>query len=110
MFGLPSEAEMSYELFLDQVRPEDRPRVDAAVRQALDPSGDGDYGSEYRTVQQENDEPQWVAMKGKTLFTMIEGQIQPVRMIGTAIDITERSEEPTSEFQSLRRISYAALR
>src|SRR3546814_20619395 len=29
-------------------------------------------------------------MKGKTLFTMIEGQIQPVRMIGTAIDITER--------------------
>src|SRR3546814_6408002 len=34
MFGLPPKTEMSYQLFLDQIHPDDQARVDAAVRRS----------------------------------------------------------------------------
>jgi PAS domain-containing protein len=39
LFGLPPDAEVSYDVFLAALHPDDRTRTDAAVQHALDPGG-----------------------------------------------------------------------
>jgi PAS domain S-box-containing protein len=89
IFGAPSEAEMSYELFLSMVHPEDRERVHQAVQSSLDPSSKGNYKIEYRTLTLEDGIEHWVAIDGQTFFNDMG---QTVRFIGTALDITERKQ------------------
>ncbi|HZC19159.1 MAG TPA: PAS domain S-box protein, partial [Rubrobacteraceae bacterium] len=50
MFGLPTEAEVDYEVFLAGLHPEDWERTDRVVQRALDPSSGGGFDIEYRTV------------------------------------------------------------
>ncbi|TSC27333.1 PAS domain-containing protein [Corallococcus sp. Z5C101001] len=86
LFGLPPEAEASYELFLAGLHPEDRDAVQRAVALSWDPTGRGDYDVAYRTVGLKDGVERWVRATGRTLFE--EGR--PVRFVGTVQDITAR--------------------
>lgn len=88
IFGLPLDAELKYEDFLERVHPEDAARVDGMVRAVLDPAGSGDYELEYRIVRP-NHEVRWVAAKGKAFFRQETGQRLPHRFLGTLLDRTE---------------------
>jgi PAS domain S-box-containing protein len=48
LYGVPPELEMTYDRFLELVHPEDRARVDAALRQAV--ATKGDYNVEKRII------------------------------------------------------------
>src|SRR5918997_3669684 len=87
IFGLPPEAEVDYEVFLERVHPDDRERTDRAVQRALDPESGGGYNVEYRTVGLQDGEVRWVASRGKAFF---DEAGKAVRFIGTVLDITER--------------------
>ena len=91
LFGLLSDAPVSYDLFLAGLHPEDREVTHAANQQALDPTGSGAYDIEYRTVGLEDGITRWIAAKGKCYFE----NGQAVRYIGTVLDIerAKKSEE-----------------
>jgi PAS domain S-box-containing protein len=77
---------VNYEVFLSGLHPMDRPTVDAAVKRALDPQGDGNLYLEYRLIR--GDHPRWIAATGHARF--VNGRA--VRFIGTVQDITQRKE------------------
>ena len=65
--------------FLPALHAEDRARVDAAVRAALDPAGPGRFDCEYRVVA--GGAERWLAAGGR--------MVTAARLVGTVRDITE---------------------
>jgi PAS domain S-box-containing protein len=93
LFGLPPDFEgIHYDVFLAGLHPEDRDRVHQAVRQALEPAGDGEYDIEYRTMGIEDGIERWVRATGEVLFGDVNGERRAVRFIGTILDITDRKQ------------------
>jgi PAS domain S-box-containing protein len=87
IFGLPLDMEVTHEIFLDRVHPEDRERVNAAVMQALDGAAGGEYACEYRIIRAGDRAERWVTARGQAFF---DAQRAPVRFIGTLMDISDR--------------------
>ncbi|SPF32381.1 hypothetical protein SBDP1_1040019 [Syntrophobacter sp. SbD1] len=89
LFGLPADAHVDYQTFLDRLHPDDRDRIHEAVQQALDPDGSGSYSVEYRTRWPDGAE-RWIMAGGRALFEIIEGERRAVRFVGINLDISER--------------------
>ena len=87
IFGLPLDAEVTHDMFLKCVHPEDRDSVDRAVMDALAGADGGNYRAEYRTIHPTDGSMHWVTARGQACF---DPNGQPVRFIGTVMDITER--------------------
>ncbi len=87
IFGLPLDMEVTHEIFLDRVHPEDRERVNATVMQALEGTAGGEYACEYRIIRAADRAERWVTARGQAFF---DAQRAPVRFIGTLMDITDR--------------------
>lgn len=85
LFGVPSDAAMSYERFLAALHPEDRGRAQAAVREAIE--SHTEYVIEYRTLWPDGSE-HWIAAIGRGFYDEATGLA--VRMSGIALDITRR--------------------
>ena len=88
LWGLPEEAQPSFEIFRNALHPQDRKRTKEAVGVALDPTHEGDYEIEYRVVGQTDRVERWVSVRGRTFFE--DGRA--VRILGTARDITGRKQ------------------
>jgi PAS domain S-box-containing protein len=86
LFGVPLDAPVSYETFVQVLHPDDRDEVLAAAAAALDPNGSGVLRVEHRICDLATGEERWIAGRGQGFF---EGG-RPVRLIGTSYDITER--------------------
>ena len=91
LFGLPQDAPVTYDAFLRGLHPDDRSRVNQAVKATLDPRGNGTYDIAYRTVGLTDGVERWIAAKGQAFFA----QGRAVRFIGTVQDISDmkRTEE-----------------
>ncbi|WP_242394390.1 PAS domain-containing hybrid sensor histidine kinase/response regulator [Anaeromyxobacter oryzisoli] len=83
LFGLPPDVPVTHATFLAAVAPEDRERVEAAVRRAIDDGEDLDV--ELRALWPDGTR-HWVASKGRAFFE----NGRAVRMVGMALDIDER--------------------
>jgi PAS domain S-box-containing protein len=86
MWGLAPDAPVDLAVFLAGIHPEDRDRVQAALGQSVDPTGDGVCDIEYRVVGVNGDTERWVATRGKTVFD--EGRV--VYFHGVVLDISAR--------------------
>ena len=82
MFGLPFDYQMTYERFLAAVYPEDREKVDQAVKVALETGNH--YSTEMRSVWPDGS-IHWIASRGRAYYNK-DGK--PVRMSGAGFDIT----------------------
>lgn len=102
IFGLPSDAEISYERFLDCLHPDDRSRTDAAVTHALEAKVDFDI--EYRVIWPDRS-IHWIAAKGRGFYN---GSGEPMQMMGITLDITERKEIEEALRQSEERFRQLA--
>jgi len=85
LFGLPPDAEISYDTFLEGVHPDDRERSDRAVREVVSADGPRDFELEYRIISRDGTE-RWIQANGRTLC---DNGIA-VRFIGTVMDISEQ--------------------
>ncbi len=81
IFGLPSSAAIDYDAFILAIHPDDRERVDEAVKRAL--NNMEDYDVEMR-VRWYDGTVRWIASRGHGFYA--DGK--PVRMVGVAMDIT----------------------
>ncbi|MEB3182515.1 MAG: PAS domain-containing protein [Nostocaceae cyanobacterium] len=84
LFGFSPDTEISYDLFLECLHPEDRQRTHETVSRSQQEKID--YDIEYRSVWQDGS-IHWMAAKGRTFYNP---QGQPVRMMGIVQEITER--------------------
>jgi signal transduction histidine kinase/DNA-binding response OmpR family regulator len=88
--GLGPDRDVDYRLFLHGIHPEDRTRVNQAVRTALDPSAeDTTFDVEYRAIGIEDGIERWIAARGLG----IAEQGRPVRFIGAMLDVTAKKSE-----------------
>jgi PAS domain S-box-containing protein len=89
IFGLSADAEVTRELFLECVHPEDRERVDWAIMQSLSGVDDGFYHIEYRIVHPGDNSLHWVTAQGQAFF---DASGQSIRFIGAVVDISDRKQ------------------
>ncbi|WP_246275797.1 PAS domain S-box protein, partial [Brasilonema bromeliae] len=78
--------EHTFEAFLDAVYFEDRDRVVAAIKDAID--NKKDYEVEFRLVSPDN-ALHWIGNKGQVYYDQTG---KPVRMVGVGMDITDRKQ------------------
>ena len=100
MFGLPSDAEVTWELTASGIHPDDRDRVLAATEAALNPATQDAYAVEYRTVGITDGIERWVAARGQAYFNSAG---EAVRFIGTVLNITEQKQAEAEREQLLAR-------
>lgn len=86
IFGLGAGTEVTYDTFLATLHPDDRQRVADTVKSALNPTGDGEFVSEYRTADPRGKVGRWVSARGRAYF---EEHGWAIRFIGTVLDVTE---------------------
>lgn len=103
IFGVPTEAEVTYADFVELVHPDDRAATTDAVTRALDPTGSGSYDIEYRTRWQHPGQPVlWARATGRAFFH--EASAQPYRFIGTISNVTpihQMQEQLARSYQDL---------
>ena len=75
----------------DLTHPEDRARIDASVRAAHHPEGDGRFDVEYRIVRHDGS-LRWIAVRSQTLFDRHGETPRAVRTIGALRDVTEEKQ------------------
>ena len=84
IFGLPADAELSYEKFINILHPDDRDRAREANAKAL--ANQIEYRIEYRAVWSDGS-VHWLVAKGRGFYNQYG---EPVRMMGTVQDISDR--------------------
>jgi PAS domain S-box-containing protein len=86
MFGMAPDDHTDYDVFLNQLHPDDRQAAHEANQHAINGIGNGEYDLEYRTIGLHDKKLRWVRAKGRSYKD--ENGVT-VRYAGTVIDITE---------------------
>jgi PAS domain S-box-containing protein len=89
VFGLPTDASVTYDRLLERVHREDHALVRSKIRTALDPRGDGELRADFR-VRWPDGSVRWVDARGRAFFDGPPGERRAVRFTGTVLDITPR--------------------
>jgi len=97
LFGLSPDTEVSYELFLDLLHPQDKHRTHEAVTRTLEEKVD--YDIEFRSLWADGS-VHWIAAKGRCFY---DRSGKPVRMMGTVQDITQRKHTELALHHSEQR-------
>jgi PAS domain S-box-containing protein len=89
LFGVPLTEKIPLEAAIANIHPNDRPKVEAAIRAAMDPTGNGNYDIQYRILH-EGVETRWLSLLGKAYFEdTAQGRVCR-QFSGTVLDVTER--------------------
>ena len=86
LFGLTKYNTIDYTNTLRYIHPDDKRRVDDAVKWALNPQSGGTYHATYRMIGEDDGKLRWIRSMGQTYFTETG---QAYRFSGVAQDITE---------------------
>jgi PAS domain S-box-containing protein len=89
IFGYPKDMPASYEAWMTALHPEDRDRVVGSATALLDPRSGGQLHLEHRVVHPDG-EIRWIVSRARMHYETVAGEMRPVRLLGTVLDITER--------------------
>ena len=101
LYGAQPDEPVNFQRFMTCVHPEDRTRVDNAIRNAF--RHGGEYREEYRIAHPDG-VVRWLHVIGSC---QLDAQGQPARMRGAALDITERRDHETllrNTLEEVRRL------
>lgn len=87
IYGLPLKESVNYEIFTNQIVPDDNVFVQRAISRATEPGSDGKYDIIFRIIRFDDRCQRWVRAQGK-VYHNLQGQAE--RFIGTVVDITEQ--------------------
>jgi PAS domain S-box-containing protein len=85
ILGYPKTVQWSQVLLLQTLHPADRPLVEMAFQNALQT---GKIAYDARIIRNDNKE-RWIRVNGTTIY---DKKLQPVRLLGTVLDITEQKK------------------
>jgi PAS domain S-box-containing protein len=88
IFGLQPDVEVTRELFVSMLHPDDVQRFEAAWAAALDIEGDHIYQLTYRIRRASDGAERWISSRARVEF--VDGM--PVRVLGAMRDITDAKE------------------
>ncbi len=101
IFGVGPDQPITYDSVVwGVIHPDDRERIDAAARSALDPAGSGRYTVEHRVARSDG-AMRWLSVSGQAFFAERDGTRHCVRMLGVVQDVTERKAAETALAQAL---------
>ena len=103
MWGVSKDAEITVDLFMRAIHPNDRARVQERIDASVEPDGPGIYEAEYRVTGIDTGVERWVATRGQAFF---EGKVA-VRFVGVARDITAQKQAEIALRISEERIRLA---
>jgi signal transduction histidine kinase/DNA-binding response OmpR family regulator len=101
--GLAPESDVDWNVFMRSIHPDDRERVRAAVRRALDPNTDMGFDVEYRAIGIDDQVERWLVARG----VGIAENGQAVRFIGAMLDITGKKRIEVERAEILEREKHA---
>lgn len=96
VFGVPREAKIDYALYMSRIHPEDRALVSETIQRAMD--SHATYSVQHRIVLDDGG-ARVVHSLGEVV---LDESGRPVRLIGTAQDVTERAEAERRAFALAR--------
>jgi PAS domain S-box-containing protein len=102
LFGLPPDTKFNFARFRAAIHPDDRIRVEEALRRTL--AGQSEYDVEYRTIWPDGTE-RWVAARGR-VYRNAAGE--NTHMGGILFDITDRREAQEALRESEERFQAMA--
>jgi PAS domain S-box-containing protein len=100
LWGVPPDEPISFDVFIRGVHPDDRPRVQGALDEAVDPQRDGRYYCNYRVVNRIDGLTRWVEATGQVQFQ----ESRAIRLVGTVQDVTDRTVSAERLRQSEERL------
>lgn len=86
LFGIPPEAQVTYETYIAGVHPDDRHIVHETVQRVRQPGSTGRFDIEYRAIGINDGKERWVAERGRAV---LDAKGEVTRFIGTMLDITD---------------------
>jgi len=89
IYGVSLDELGSLQRYLDLIHQADLDRVLSALRQAHDPTGDGEFHIEHQIVRPDG-AIRDIGLHARTYFADEEGMQVPTRTTGTVVDITDR--------------------
>jgi PAS domain S-box-containing protein len=105
IFGLPKDRAISYEDWHSALHPDERDRVVPAVHALLDPSSGGQLALEHRIVHPDGT-VRWILSRGRMLYEIVNGKLEPARLLGTVLDITERRQAEDARQLLVRELNH----
>ncbi len=89
IYGVGTDEPASWQRYLDLVHPDDREQVISTVQRARAATGNGLYEIEHRLVRPDG-AMRHISLRSLTLFDSDGSSRQPVRTLGTVVDVTDR--------------------
>jgi len=105
MFGISPDVPISMADFYAGLHPEDKEATCAAFAAACDRDKRALYDVEYRAIGKEDGVIRWIAAKGRGFF---DENGRCIRVIGTALDITERKNAEQRQLLLAREVDHRA--
>ena len=89
--GYAPDATLDFATAAACVHPEDRPRIEAALRKAIDPAVGGPYAETFRCLHPDGS-VRWASSRARALFEERDGRRRIARIVGVTLDVTDQLE------------------
>jgi PAS domain S-box-containing protein len=100
LWGVSLSEFVAYDVFLSGVHADDLASTTAALQRALDHEGDPHYEATFRVCNRIDGVTRWIKANGRAVFE----QGEPLRLVGTVEDITERQQSQERIRESEQRL------
>lgn len=105
LVGLAPEDSPPRHIRGEPVHPDDRKAVLRAMRDCLDPAGNGVFNNTCRIIRRDDGQVRWLLVRGSTVFSA-DAAKRPLRHLGIAVDVTDTREAEETRKLLLRELSH----